>query len=332
MSSFYKIFPQSHRVPVWFLRQVGRYMPQYQALKSSRSLYDLFHHTESIVEATLLGPSLLGVDAAILFADILSILDGFNIPYTFSPGPKIDFSPFEPLQFTNDLYTSFQHILTAVTQLKSLLSVPLIVFAASPFTLASYLIDGGETKNFTKTMRFLYQYPEAFRNLLDTLVMATAAYLSEQVIAGGDAVQLFESSSLRLPASLFETYIQKPNQQLITLIKQRTQAPVSLFCRCFATEFQTLYSTGADTFHPDYHVNLQSLYSNQTQPVSLQGNIDPAILLLPEDQLINYCSRFLQPLQHQPCYIFNTGHGILPETPLQNVQTLVSCLTSISAS
>lgn len=332
MSAFYKIFPQSQRIPVWFLRQVGRYMPQYQKLKGKRSLYDLFHHTESIVEATLLGPTLLGVDAAILFADILSILDGFNISYTFAPGPKISFNPNTPLKFTQEPEVLFQHILDAIAQLKKTLSIPLIVFAAAPFTLASYLIDGGETKTFSKTMRFLYQYPEVFKNLLNTLSEATAIYLSAQMKAGGSAIQLFESSSLRLPSSLFATYVTEPNAHLIAQIKKQTGAPICLFCRCFDREFQTLHTTGADTLHPDYHVNIREIYAKHSQPISLQGNFDPALLLLPEEQLTNHCTQFLTSVQHQPYYIFNTGHGILPETPLKNVQTLVSCLTSISVS
>lgn len=331
MSSFYNLFPSAHqRIPVWFLRQVGRYMPQYQKLKQSRSLYEVFHHTDSIVEATLLGPELLGVDAAILFADILSILDGFNIPYTFSPQPQIHFDPHATLlQFTKDPDTIFKPQLSAIKQLAHILSVPLIVFAASPFTLASYLIEGGSSKNLSKTMRFLYQYPQQFSRMLDTLTLATASYLQAQLSAGGAAVQLFESSSLRLPSALFEEYITKPNRTLISLLKQTTNIPVCLFCRCFENEFQTLYTIQADTLHPDYHINLAKLHAAHPYP-SLQGNLDPAILLLPEQQLLNYCKHFLHAIQHLPNYIFNLGHGILPETPLHNVQALVSWLTSNS--
>lgn len=306
-------------------------MPQYQQLKGDRPLYDFFHHTESIVEATLLGPQLLGVDAAIVFADILSILDGFNIPYTFAPYPKISFSPFtDPLHFTTHPKETFQYLLQAISQLSQTLPIPLIVFAASPFTLASYLLEGGSSKDLTKTMRFLYQYPQEFAQMLDTLTQATASYLHEQILAGGAAIQLFESSSLRLPSALFDAYVTQPNQTLIHLLKQRTHAPVSLFCRSFEPNFHSLSTIHADTLHPDYHVYLPNL-SPDTFP-SLQGNLDPTILLLPEHQLLDYCQRFLNSVQHFPNYIFNLGHGILPETPLHNVQTLVSWLTSISIS
>lgn len=333
MSQFYKLIqPRLPRPPVWLLRQVGRYMPQYRELKGSRTLKEFFHDTEAIVSATLLGPELLQVDAAILFADILSILDGFSIPYDFSPGPKVDFSPCKEYLFTQHPEESFAYLLEAIRQLVPRLSQPLIVFAASPFTLASYLLDGGHTKDFPKTMSFLYQYPKKFASLLELLTSATVSYLKVQIDAGAAAIQLFESSSLRLPSALFSRYITQPNRQLISQLKQETSAPLSLFCRCFRENFIDLYTTGADTLHPDYHVDLGRLYTTLPQPGSLQGNLDPALLLLPQEKLLRYVEQYLVPLKSQPQYIFNLGHGILPETPLENVQAMLLCLTSISNS
>lgn len=303
-------------------------MPQYQELKGSRTLKEFFHDTEAIVAATLLGPELLHVDAAILFADILSILDGFAIPYDFSPGPKVDFSPRKDYLFTKYPEEQFSYLLEAIRRLVPRLSVPLIVFSASPFTLANYLLDGGNTKDSPKTMSFLYQYPEKFDSLLSQLTTAIASYLKVQIHAGASAIQLFESSSLRLPPSLFSHYITRWNTQLITQIKQETSSPVSLFCRCFYENFIDLYTTGADTLHPDYHVDLAHLYTTLPQPGSLQGNFDPALLLLPQDKLLYYVEQYLVPLKSQPQYIFNLGHGILPETPLENVQAVLLCLTS----
>ncbi|EPP38516.1 Uroporphyrinogen decarboxylase [Chlamydia avium] len=329
MSQFYELIkPKTPRPPVWLLRQVGRYMPQYKELKGSRTLKELFHDTEAIVEATLLGPELLQVDAAILFADILSILDGFAIPYDFSPGPKIDFSPQKQYLFTQHPEEHFSYLLEAIRCLVQRLSVPLIIFAASPFTLANYLLDGGNTKDSPKTMAFLYQYPEKFDSLLSQLASATISYLKAQIQAGAAAIQLFESSSLRLPSALFSRYITRPNTRLISQIKQEISAPISLFCRCFYENFIDLYTTGADTLHPDYHVDLAHLYATLPQPGSLQGNLDPALLLLSQDKLLRYVERYLIPLKSQPHYIFNLGHGILPETPLENVQAMLLCLTS----
>ncbi|CAG9046069.1 Uroporphyrinogen decarboxylase [Chlamydia abortus] len=333
MSKFYDVIkPKASRPPVWFLRQVGRYMPQYRELKGSQTLKDFFHNTEAITEATLLGPSLLKVDAAILFADILSLLDGFNISYDFAPGPQISFSPKEELIFTNDPQDTFSYLLEAIKNLVKRLSVPLIAFAASPFTMACYLLDGGASKDFPKTMAFLYQHPERFDALLKQLAEATVIYLKEQIQAGASAIQLFESSSLRLPSALFSRYVTRPNTQLITQLKNSVSSPISLFCRCFDENFIDLYSTGADTLHPDYHVNLSQIYTAVTHPGSLQGNIDPALFLLPQDQFLNHLEKYLSVLKHQPKYIFNSGHGILPETPLENVQATVLCLTSISTS
>ncbi|BAE80910.1 uroporphyrinogen decarboxylase [Chlamydia felis Fe/C-56] len=333
MSGFYDIIkPEAQRPPVWFLRQVGRYMPQYRELKGSQTLKAFFHNTEAITEATLLGPSLLKVDAAILFADILSLLDGFDIPYDFAPGPKISFSPQEELRFTKDPQDTFSYLLESIRNLVKRLSVPLIAFAASPFTMASYLLDGGASKDFPKTMAFLYQHPEKFDALLNKLIEGTIIYLKEQIHAGASAIQLFESSSLRLPSALFSHYVTSPNARLISQLKQHVSAPVSLFCRCFDENCLDLYATGADTLHPDYHVNLNKIYTTVPYPGSLQGNIDPALFLLPQDRFLSYLEKYLSSLKHQPNYIFNTGHGILPETPLENVQAAVLCLTSISTS
>ena len=334
MAGFYEaIAPYNQqRPPVWLLRQVGRYMPQYQELKKNRPLKELFLDTESIVEATLLGPSLLGVDAAIVFDDILSILEGFAVEYQFAPGPEIVYSPQQPLVFTKEPLAVFSFLLEAIQQLTKRLTVPLIAFAASPFTLASYLLEGGASKDCSKTMAFLYRYPDRFQTLLDEIIKGTAVYLQLQVQAGASAVQLFESSSLRLPPSLFSKYVVAPNTKLIRQIKQDRNPPVSLFCRCFYQEFLSLYATGADTLHPDYHVELPEVYRQLGNPGSIQGNFDPAFLLLPQDMLIKHLEAYLAPLKEQSHYIFNLGHGILPQTPLENVQAVVSCLTSISTS
>ncbi|SPN74000.1 Uroporphyrinogen decarboxylase,uroporphyrinogen decarboxylase,Uroporphyrinogen-III decarboxylase,uroporphyrinogen decarboxylase,Uroporphyrinogen decarboxylase (URO-D) [Chlamydia serpentis] len=325
MSAFFNLLKSkvSSRPPVWFLRQVGRYMPQYRELKGSQPLKDFFHNTEAIIEATLLGPSLLHVDAAILFADILSVLDGFNIPYDFAPGPRTQFYPEQPLTFTSDPQATFSYLLDAIRNLTKKLSVPLIAFAASPFTLASYLIDGGVSKDFSKTMSFLYCYPKKFDELISKIISGTATYLKAQIDAGAAAVQLFESSSLRLPTALFIHYVTEPNRKLIKKLKQDS-IPVSLFCRCFEENFYTLSETKADTLHPDYHVNLHSIQKSSIPMPSLQGNIDPALFLLPEEKLLNYVENFLMPLKTFPNFIFNSGHGILPETPLSNVQAVVS--------
>lgn len=334
MAGFYDIISPSnqHRPPVWLLRQVGRYMPQYQELKTNHPLKELFLDTESIIEATLLGPSLLGVDAAIVFTDILSILEGFAIEYRFAPGPEIIYSPHQPFVFTEDPFSTFSFLIEAIQKLTKRLTVPLIAFAASPFTLASYLIEGGASKDCSKTIAFLYQYPDKFEALLNEIIKGTAIYLQLQVQAGASAVQLFESSSLRLPPSLFSKYVVSPNAKLIRLIKQRENPPVSLFCRCFYQEFLSLYATGADTLHPDYHVELSEIYRQLGDPGSIQGNFDPALLLLPQDLLIAHLETYLAPLKQQSHYIFNLGHGILPQTPLENVQAVVKCLTSISTS
>ncbi len=324
MSFFDVLQPSaSKHPPVWFLRQVGRYMPQYHELKGSQSLKTFFHNSDAITEATLLGPELLHVDAAILFADILSILDGFSISYDFAPGPQIDFSPRDLLTFTQDPKETFSYLLNAISKISSKLSVPLIAFAASPFTLASYLLDGGASKDSSKTMAFLYRYPKQFQKILTTITNSTATYLEIQIQAGASAVQLFDSASLRLPSSLFSRYIIEPNKALIAKLKSHN-IPVSLFCRCFEENFIKLYETNADTLHPDYHVNLSQIYTRSSHRPSLQGNFDPAFFLLPIEKLLKHLDIFLDSTKIFSKYVFNSGHGILPGTPLENIQAVVA--------
>lgn len=310
--------------PVWFMRQVGRYMPQYKELKGSMPLYDFFHNTDSIVSSTLLGPELLDVDAAILFSDILTIFDGFRISYQFSPGPQLSYDPQIPLHFTLSPEETFSFLIDAIKSLKQKLTVPLIGFSASPFTLACYLLEGESSKDYHKTLSFIYAYPEQFTKILSILSDAIVVYLHMQTLAGINSIQLFESTSHRLSNTLFDLYVLEENRKLIQKLRF-LNLPIGLFSRCSEYNFLKLFEVGADILNPDFTVNLNNVLSaTNRQNITIQGNLDPAALLLPQDKLLNFLDVHSTSIRNDPKYIFNTGHGILPHTPLENVQTVVN--------
>ncbi|WP_213358319.1 uroporphyrinogen decarboxylase [Chlamydiifrater phoenicopteri] len=323
MSTFLDALSQkASSTPIWFMRQVGRYMPEYQRLKKNRDLFSIFHDEETIVQATLLGPQILQTDAAIIFADILSILDGFNIPYKFSPGPVINFSTEKPLTFTEDPKETFSYLYKAISELKRSLKVPLIGFSASPFTLASYLLEGGSSKDFNKAAKTWYEQPEFFLTLMKTLSSAIVSYLEGQVRAGVDVIQLFDSTSHRLPKDLFQKYVIEINTKLIEKL-QHLKVPVVLFCRNSSFFIDSLKQTGATALSIDWHKPIEEVLTENDKNISYQGNIDPALLLLPKQDLLRFFAPQFQKIKNFPNYILNTGHGILPETPLENVLALI---------
>ncbi|WP_213318057.1 uroporphyrinogen decarboxylase [Chlamydiifrater volucris] len=323
MSIFLDALSQKTKTtPVWFMRQVGRYMPEYQKLKKNRDLFSIFHDTETVVQATLLGPQILQTDAAIIFADILSILDGFNIPYKFSPGPAIDFSLHNPLVFTENPAETFSYLFHAISELKRSLKIPLIGFSASPFTLASYLLEGGSSKDFHKAAKVWYEYPKYFLSLIETLSSSIFHYLKGQVDAGVDVIQLFDSASHRLPNSLFQKYVVETNKRLIKKL-QVLKVPTILFCRNSSFFIKDLEQTGATALSIDWHQPMEEVLRENRKDISYQGNIDPALLLLPKQELLKQFASQFQKIKDFPNYILNTGHGILPETPLENILALI---------
>lgn len=310
--------PNTAHIPVWLLRQVGRYMPQYQKLKQQRDLFSLFHDTQAICDATLLAPELLHVDAAILFADILSICDGFRIPYTFNPGPQIQFSMSDPLQFTSSP-KPFQYLLDAIQSISKQITIPLIGFAASPFTLLSFLLEQGGSKNYHYTMSRYYQHPEWFQSALLSIAQATAQYLQWQIEAGCQVIQLFESSAYCVPDRLFQQLVVHPNRILIDQLRTTSSRPIMLFCRTHTDMISQLHDLPIQAIHPDFTVSIEKICPHR--PLVIQGNFDPALLLTDPDTLEQHLEKYLASMPSH--FIFNIGHGIHPKTPLEHVQMTV---------
>jgi uroporphyrinogen decarboxylase len=315
------------RPPIWMMRQAGRYMPEYKALRKHQSLLQMFHDVEKIVEVTLLPIDLLNVDAAILFSDILSLCDGLGKPWHFEEGKgPILSSPLTPgWKFhKKSPYEAYGHIDQAIRELKKTLKVPLLGFAGAPFTVASYLIEGGSSRDLKKTKTWAYTDPASFRDLLEEITEATIEYLDLQIEAGVDAVQIFDSWAGVLDTPSFHAFSLHYMEKILKRIKK---VPVILFCKgsCFFAEEIAQIKPAAISL--DWSGEMHKIRA-KIPNIPLQGNLDPMVLCGTKERILQEADRLLTSMRHDPAYIFNLGHGILPETPFENVKFLVDHVTS----
>ena len=320
---------RTDRIPVWFMRQAGRYLPEYRALRERYSILEMCRTAELACRVTLQPLERFDLDAAIIFADLLLPLQPMGISFDFreGEGPIIDnpivsaadvgrlrsFEPEEALQF----------VLGAIRAVTGELGgrLPLIGFAGAPFTMASYMIEGGASRNFEKTKMFMYHQREAWHRLMDFLVRRQAAFLLAQIRAGAAAVQLFDSWLGALGPDDFRSYVQPHTAALLREISGRG-APVIHFATGVSGYLEEFAASGGDVVGVDWRVDLtraRRLLRHQ----AVQGNMDPACLLGPCLQLREQVQRTLQQAGTEPGYIFNLGHGILPGTPIESVQAVV---------
>lgn len=309
------------RPPIWLMRQAGRYMPEYRALREKYSFLELCHHPELIVEVTLQPLKRYPLDAAIMFSDILVIFEPFGVQVTFEEniGPVLTPQRTLPVISDEQVRDKLDYVKQGIKALKRELKVPLLGFAGAPFTLASYLIEGRTSKQWLKTKEMLFQSPEAFHQLLDRLADATIAYLKMQIEAGVDAIQIFDSwaHSLALPQfKEFSLYY------LNKIIKALPPAfPKIVFCRgssIFAPELVNIQPTCISI---DWNADISKL--NIPRPIAIQGNLDPAVLCGNEETIMRETNRLLDSMKDHPGYIFNLGHGITPNIKPEAVHTLV---------
>ncbi|MEZ5315516.1 MAG: uroporphyrinogen decarboxylase [Chlamydiales bacterium] len=307
------------RPPIWLMRQAGRYLPKYRAMRRGRSLLEMFHSPKTIVEVTELPIDVLNVDAAILFNDILTVFDGMSIRYDFQEniGPVVFDSP-NAINM-RDPYDAYCYVIQAIQTLKKQLSIPLIGFAGGPFTIASYLIEKKSSQHLKKTKQLLYREPEIFLSLIEKITEATIAYLNCQVEAGVDAIQIFDSWAHVLAFSEFNHYCLKPMRDILNAI----DIPTILFCRgssLFAPELATLHPAAISI---DWNGSLPLIRKLIPQTVALQGNLDPMVLYGSQKEIASAIDRLLEGMKEDPGYIFNLGHGLLPDIPLENVKFMV---------
>lgn len=309
------------RAPVWLMRQAGRYMPSYRALKQKHTPYELFHQSELIYKITKMPLEHLGVDAAILFADILNLLDGMHVEWDFdeksSPVISADIQNIK----RKDPEKSYQHITQAITALKKDIFLPLIGFAGGPFTVACYLIEERKYHDFRKIRGLLYNDPLKMHKLLTTITEATIDYLHLQIAAGVDAIHLFDSWAGVLSPQELHTFSLPYLHKILTALPK---IPTIVFCRgssLFAPELARLPLSAISL---DWHGDIKQIRAQVPKTIALQGNLDPALLYSTPDIIKEHVDKMLDDMAGEPGYIFNLGHGVYPETPIENVQFLVN--------
>src|SRR5579864_2916887 len=314
------------RTPVWLMRQAGRYMPEYRAVRKRHTLIEICKNPPLAAEVTITAAEILKVDAAIIFADLLLPLEVMGLPFHFSAseGPIIE----QPVRGRSDvarLRSDAAAELGYVSEAVRLVAkhfgskLPVIGFCGAPFTLASYMIEGGGSRHYINTKKLMYSQPEAFDELLRKLVCVTAEYAEEQVRAGADVIQVFDSWVGCLSVSDYRKYVLPRSTELVQRLKQ-TGVPVIYFGTDTATLLTSMKETGADVIGLDWRIRLDEGWSLVGGAV--QGNLDPVVLFSDWRQIEERASEILERAAGRSGHIFNLGHGILPETPVENVKAL----------
>jgi len=315
--------------PVWFMRQAGRYMPEYRALRERYSLLELCKNPELSLQVTL-QPMRLGVDAAILFADILLPLEPMGAPFEFAKGegpvvhtPVSSRAQIEALRVI-DPEDGLGYVLQALRLIKKELTgkVPLIGFAGAPFTLASYLIEGGKSAHFVKTKRLMYSEPDAWNLLMGKLAEVVRRYLVGQIAAGADCVQLFDSWVGQLSREDYETYVMPHVAHVLDGVKGKG-VPVIHFGTGTHALLDLQAKAGGDVIGLDWRTPFNEGWDKVGHDRGVQGNLDPTVLFAPRAVALAHASRILDAAAGRPGHVFNLGHGILPETPVETVQAIV---------
>ena len=318
------------RTPVWFMRQAGRYMPEYRAVREKHTLLEICAQPELAAEVTLQPIQALGVDAAILFADILLPLIpmGIDLEFVRGEGPVIH----NPIRSNADIArlraidaeAELGHVMHALELLRRELpsAIALIGFAGAPFTLASYLVEGGASREFLRTKQLMYTDGRAWHALMDKLSAVLADYLVGQVRAGAQAVQVFDSWVGALSPDDYRSYVQPYSRRVLQAVA-RTGAPAIHFGTGTATLLELMRDAGGDVIGIDWRVPLDRAWERLGQGVAIQGNLDPAVLLAPRPELERRAARILDQAGGRPGHIFNLGHGVLPETPVEAARAVV---------
>ncbi len=323
--------------PVWLMRQAGRYMPEYRAMRTRRGFLELCKDPQAAAEVTLQPVDKLGVDAAVLFADILLVLEplGIGLEFTRGEGPHIR----RPIRSAHDLTrlrpVAVGEAVTFVFETVRLVSkalsdrVPLIGFAGAPFTLASYLIEGGPSRDFLHTKRFMRDEPAAWRALMTMLGDITRDYVNGQIAAGAQAIQLFDSWVGTLSPADYRDGVLPYSRRVIQGLVPGV--PVIHFGTGTAGLLHLMKAAGGDVIGLDWRVEIGPTWERLGHDVAVQGNLDPAVLLAGIGEIRRGVKEILDAVGGRPGHIFNLGHGIHKETPVDHVVALVDMVHELSA-
>ena len=326
---------QTGYTPVWFMRQAGRYLPEYQQIRGKVSFLELCKSPELCTEVTLQPIRRFGFDAAILFSDILIPMEAMGLALDFHEGRGPIFAdPVRSKAAVDALIVpnpdeAVPFVLETIRLLRRELAVPLIGFAGAPFTLATYLIEGGSSKVFLQTKKMMFQEPELYHNLLSKITACTSAYLQAQVRAGAQALQLFDSWAGILAPCDYAQFALPYVQSIIADLRSMTDIPLIYFANNGATLTGMTTTLDADVLGFDWRLPIKEavhLAGNH----AVQGNLDPLALLLPQEKLEQRIKGMLDDARYAKGYIFNLGHGILPETPPDQARIAVEAVHRFS--
>lgn len=317
------------RTPVWFMRQAGRYMPEYREIRNRHSLLDICRSPELATIVTMQPLRRIDVDAAILFSDLLLPLEPMGMPFDFvrGEGPAIE----NPLRTEADIERlkcfepreALSHVLEAIRMIRKELEgdLPLIGFGGAPFTLASYAIEGGHSQNYALTKALMYSNPRAWHRLCDMLSSIVAEYLKAQIEAGAQAVQVFDSWAGALNSADYREFAMPHTRKIFDALRS-TGVPSIHFGTGTAAILHDMREAGGDVIGADWRIPLDEAWDRIGHDRAIQGNLDPTLLLAPLDRMLSAADDVLQRAHGRPGHIFNLGHGILPTTPVDHVQAL----------
>ncbi|HWR36987.1 MAG TPA: uroporphyrinogen decarboxylase [Clostridia bacterium] len=323
--------------PVWFMRQAGRYMAEYREVRKHHSLVEICKKPTVAAEVTITAAEALGVDAAIIFADLLLPLEVMGLPFHFTAGegPVVERpvrTPQDVRALRTDRAADLGYVSEAIREcVKHWGSrLPMIGFCGAPFTLASYMIEGGGSRNYIEVKKLMYRSPEVWDELLGKLVDVLVEYTTQQVKAGADVLQIFDSWVGCLSVEDYRRYVLPRTRELIERL-QKAGAPIIYFGTDSSTLLPTMQQTGAEVVGLDWRIPLDQGWRSMNYEVAVQGNLDPVTLFAEWPEIESRAKLILDQAAGRPGHIFNLGHGILPHTPFENVKKLAKFVQEYSA-
>lgn len=317
------------RTPVWFMRQAGRSSPSYRAIREKHGILEMVKNPDVATQVTLQPVKELGVDAAILFADLLIPLEAMGVPVRIAAGegPVIERPVAAPGDVSHlkllDPERTLPFVFETIRRVREKTDVPFIGFAGAPFTLASYLLEGGASKDFAATKAFMHRHPDAWDGLLGKLAEAMAEYLRAQVGAGAQALQVFDSWAGALSPQDYVARALPYTHRLLAGLRE-TDVPVIHFGTGTAGFLEAFTAAGGDVVGVDWRIPLDVAWQRVGDEHGIQGNLDPGALLGPAETWRPAAADVLKRAEGRAGHVFNLGHGVLPDTPLENLRGLVT--------
>lgn len=322
----------TERPPVWMMRQAGRFMPQYWEIKNKYSFLEMCKTPEIAADVTMLPVDLLGIDAAILFSDILVTGEamGGDLSFTQGVGPKFANPVRNQSDIDNllsDVGDKLQYVADAIKVIQQRLhgSIPLIGFAGAPFTVMSYLVEGGSSKDFKLTKLFIHNHPDLAHQLLSKIAKVTVDYLNLQIAAGVNALQLFDSWALSLSWDDYKEFSHNYNVEIISKLN-RKDIPVISFCKGSSVFAPLMVEAKPDVISVDWNADLLDIKKKLPAGIAVQGNLDPHILYADKKVIKERIHRLFERMRGENGFIFNLGHGIMPDIPFDHVKYAVDLI------